>query len=256
MSRPILSTYNLGLVFAFCNFNFLGCKPNFDPESISTSENIRLVAAYPLNVEEPSGLSLSTDRKSLWTVSDDDGGIYQVDLEGKTIGHFPTTHNDVEGVTTIDSGHLAFIDERTRKIVIAGKDGRIIRMGDIPIPGSDNKGPEALSYDEDAAEFHIMQEKPGILITLNADLKETSRRQLKFAQDYSSISFDSKNKRLWVLSDQSKSIHVLDTNSNLIESFSINVYQMEGVAIDHEAQRIYVISDPLSKLFVFEFDAF
>ncbi|WP_233246065.1 SdiA-regulated domain-containing protein [Coraliomargarita sinensis] len=227
-----------------------------DARHVSTSQNITFVAAYPLDVTEPSGLSLSKDKQSLWTVSDNDGGIYRIDLQGKSLGHFSTEHKDVEGVTTIDSEHLAFIDERARRIAIARKDGKIIREAAVPIPGSDNKGPEALSYDEDAAEFYIMQEKPGILIKLNSDLEEMARRQLKFAQDYSSISFDSKRKRLWVLSDKSKSIHVLDRDQNLIESFSVDVDQMEGIAVDHERQLIYLISDPRSELYIFAFNAF
>ena len=168
----------------------------------------------------------------------------------------PAGSKDVEGVTTIDSERLAYIDERARLIVISGKGGQILRQAQVPIRGSDNKGPEGLSYDEDAGEFHILQESPGTLVTLNSDLQETARRQLDFAQDYSSISFDSRKKHFWVLSDQSESIHVLDQSLNIIKSFSINVNQMEGLAIDHEARRIYVISDPLAELFVFEFDAF
>jgi uncharacterized protein YjiK len=159
--------------------------------------------------------------------------------------NFQVDSGDLEGITNIDANHLAYIAERTRKIVVARKNGSVIEEAVIEISGSDNKGPEALTYDEVAQQFHIMRESPGLLITLNRELKEVSRRELKFAQDYSSISFDSKRKHLWVLSDQSKSIHVLDEALQIQQSYSVNVEQMEGIAVDHEAQ-----------LYVFEFDPF
>jgi len=235
----------------------VACKEaTTSPPKVSSSENLRFIKAYPLNLPEPSGLSLSKDKESLWTASDDEGGIYHIGLQGQILGYFPTAYKDLEGITMINSEHLAFIEERTRQIIISDIHGQIIRQAPLPFPGSDNKGPEALTYDEDSAEFHIVKEHPGILLTLNANLEETGRRELKFARDYSSISFDSERRRFWVLSDLSKSIHVLDENLNPIQSFSTNIDQLEGLAVNHEKGRIYLISDPLEMLFVFEFDPF
>lgn len=232
-----------------------GCD-EADLTQLSTSQNLRLIGAYPLEVQEPSGLSLSKDKQSLWTVSDSDGHIFQIDLQGVTLSHFPSGYGDLEAITTIDEQHLAFIAERARKIVIAQKDGKILQAASIKIPGSDNQGPEALTYDEEAEQFHIMQETPGLLLTMNRQLEEVARQDLTFSQDYSSISFDSARKHFWVLSDQSKSIHVLDEDFAILEIFSVNIEQMEGIAIDLENHLIYLISDPLEALYVLEFDSF
>lgn len=224
--------------------------------SLSTSENLKLIEVFPMQVEEPSGLSLSKDNRSLWTVSDADGRIYQTDLQGNVLRHFQSNYEDLEAITTIDDKHLAYIAERSRKIVIANKNGQILKEADINIPGSDNAGPEALTYDEQDQQFHLMKERPGMLITLNRQLEEVARRPLEIAQDYSSISYDSERKHLWVLSDESKSIHVLNQDFLILESFSINVQQMEGLALDLDHNLIYIISDPLETLYVFEFDPF
>lgn len=253
----MIHPYKISVAAVIYVIGVSACKqPGTEQQIPSTSGNIRFVASYPIKVAEPSGLTMDGDGQSLWTVSDDDGSVHHIDLKGRTLSRFQTEHEDLEGIADINSEQLAYIKERGRLIVISGKDGQTIRQAPIPILGSDNKGPEGLCYDGDAAEFHILQERPGRLITLNADLHETARRQLNFAQDYSSISFDSKRKHFWVLSDQSESIHVLDQKLGMIQSFSINVKQMEGMAIDHGARRIYIISDPLAELFVFEFDAF
>ena len=176
----------------------VGCD---NEQNVSTSSNLKLVGHYPVALQEPSGLSLSKDNQSLWTVSDKDGQIYQVDLQGEVLSNFPSSHDDLEAITTMDEQHLAIIAERSRTIVIAQKDGKILQEATIDIPGSDNQEPEAFTYDEVAEQFHIMQESPGILVTMNRQLEEVSRRQLKLAEDYSSISFDSARKQLWVLSD-------------------------------------------------------
>jgi uncharacterized protein YjiK len=240
----------IGLIYCLT-----GCQDRkTNSNGVSTSQNIKLLNIYSLTVHEPSGLTLAKDNLSLWTVSDTDGHIYQIDLEGTTLAHFPTGYHDLEAITTIDDQLIAFIAERERKIVIATQEGQILQEATIDIPGFDNRGPEALTYDEEAAEFHLMQEAPGLLLTLNRQLEEVDRQELKFAQDYSSISFDSDSKHLWVLSDQSKNIHVLDQNSSILESFSVDVEQMEGLAVDHNHNRIYIISDPLEELYVFEFE--
>ncbi|CAA6676810.1 MULTISPECIES: SdiA-regulated domain-containing protein [unclassified Lentimonas] len=249
-----ISAYLATLCLTFGN---TGCKKNkINLADVATSQNLKLIGAYPIAVKEPSGLSLAKDNQSLWTVSDTNGHIYQIDLKGAVLNHFPTGYDDLEAISTIDAQHLAFIAERDRKIVIARKDGTILEEAIIDIPGFDNKGPEALTYDEDAEEFHIMQESPGLLIKLNRQLEEISRRNLNVAEDYSSISFDSESKHLWVLSDRSRNINVLDENSTILGSFSADIEQMEGLAVDHENRLIYIISDPDETLYVLEFESY
>lgn len=222
----------------------------------ATSENIRFLESHDIRVAEPSGLALSADGKSLWTVSDEDGSIHRLDLEGRTLARIETSHSDVEDIAAIGPDKLAFIAERERLIVVTDMEGHTLREAKIPMLGSDNKGPEGLCYDEVSAEFHVLQELPGTLLTLNADLRETARRHVDFAQDYSGIRYDSDRRHFWILSDQSESIYVLNQGLEPIKSFSIDVKQMEGLAIDHRNRRIYVISDPLAELYVFEFDEF
>lgn len=230
--------------------------PPFDPAPVTTSPNLTLVGSYPLAIKEPSGLSLAKDGQSLWTVSDENGAVYQFDLQGKTIGHFRTNFKDLEAIATMDANMLAFVSERTRELVVARTDGTIIRRATIDMPGAQNSGPEALTYDEERGQFHLMQEKPGLLITLDADLREISRRELSFARDYSSLTFESQRQLFWILSDESRTVHVLDQDFRMQTNFSIDIQQMEGIAVDSENRLLYIVSDPLERLYVFRFDDF
>ena len=47
-----------------------------------------------------------------------------------------------------------------------------------------------------------------------------------------------------------------DEHSTILETFSVDVEQMEGLAIDLENHLIYIISDPLEALYVFQFTPF
>lgn len=243
----------MGSALLLCGL--IGCKEAEESPSpaVAASKSLTLIDSFPLAIREPSGLSLSKDGRSLWAVSDNDGRAYEIDLQGKILRSFRTGHQDLEGIAAIDGETLAFIAERTREIVITTTDGQVLRRGTIELEGSVNKGPEALTCDQDLEVFHLMQEKPGLLITLDSQLREIARRELAFAKDYAGIFFEPQRQHFWILSDESKTIHVLDTNFEVQTSFSVNIEQMEGIAVDHEKQLVYVVSDPLAKLYVFRF---
>lgn len=252
--------YGYGFLFAIVAATVvaLACRPFGEaadsvPELVTSSRNLRLIGQYPVAIKEPSGLALSADGKSLWVVSDSNGRVYQTDLKGKVLTSFRTGLRDLEGITAIDATTLAVLAERDREIAVFTTRGSLLRRGKINIPGHDNKGPEGLAYDKESGDFLIVTELPGILIRLNPSFKETFRRPLEFAIDYSSLSYEPATKRLWVLSDQSRSISVLNKNLKIENQFTTNIRQLEGVAIDKSNRRLFVISDPLATLFVFEF---
>ena len=78
---------------------FFGCKANVPAESEPTLE---LIDSYNLNVDEPSGLDLTPDKESLWTVSDKRSKMYKLDLAGQILQEISIPGTDLEGIT-IDS---------------------------------------------------------------------------------------------------------------------------------------------------------
>ena len=68
--------------------------------SISIGSAMVLSAQVRISVEAPSGLVLSTDKQSLWTVSDKTGGlIYQMSIGGDIVTSLPYNGSDLEGIT-------------------------------------------------------------------------------------------------------------------------------------------------------------
>lgn len=209
---------------------------------------------YSLQTKEPSGLCLSESGKSLWTVSDSDGEICEISFTGVELRRLKTGFNDVEGIATHSDTSLALILERSRELVIVDLFGREKRRASIDIQGIKNEGLEGLAFDRTAEVFYLLKEKsPGLLVILNRDMKEQSRHVLRFAADYSSIDFDPVRKHLWVMSDESKSIHVFDLNLTRVASFAVDVRQPEGLAVDYQNKKIYVVCDSREKLYVFTF---
>ncbi len=221
---------------------------------VASSGNLRLVGQHLLEVPEPSGVCLATDRESLWMVSDDDGHIYQTDLRGRVLRRFPTGLRDLEGIAMIDAGTLAVLAERDREIVLFTAEGELLRRGRVEVSGNDNKGPEGLCYDPMAGEFFVIDETGGALIRLDAEFRELSRSRLDFARDYSGLLVDAERDLLWVLSDLSGTIHLLGKNLDMLTSYSTNIRQLEGIAVDHEKRRMYLVSDPMRTLYVMDFD--
>lgn len=229
-------------------------KKSAAPATIATSDNLRLIAQYPIAVKEPSDLCLSPDRQSLWTVSDEDGEVYQMDLKGAILRQFKSEMPDLEGITTVGDSQLAILSERNRELEIVDYFGNVKSRSKVDMVGERNSGPESVTFDEAAAVFYTLKEQsPGLLLTLDRDLHEISRTSLNFAQDYSAMSFEATRGHLWVMSDQSKSMFVLDSDMKIQTAFSANIPQAEGMSVDYLARRLYVVCDKTAMLYIFSF---
>ncbi|RYD37837.1 MAG: hypothetical protein EOP87_02760, partial [Verrucomicrobiaceae bacterium] len=235
-----------------------GCRENSAavPAALfmATSGNLKLVASHHIDVKEPSDLDLSEDRKSLWTVSDEGGIVYQMDLDGHLLGSFGSGLEDLEGVTTVGDKGLAVVSEKSREIVLMTSGGKHGSRAKLDMPGESNKGPESLTYNSAESVFYALKEKaPGTLVTLDASLRETSRAELNFAKDYSSMSYDPVRGHLWVMSDESDAVYVLDRDLRIQTVFSFDIEQAEGLAVDYEARKMWVVCDKSSILYTFTF---
>lgn len=67
------------------------------PESFDVDYSI-ILDSYEMSIYEPSGLSYSPDKESLYTVSDR-GMVYQISLTGNTLRELSFTGDDFEGIT-------------------------------------------------------------------------------------------------------------------------------------------------------------
>jgi len=206
----------------------------------------------PINVPEPSGLTLSFDGNYFWTISDEDSKVYKIDKLGKIIRSFSVIGEDLEGITVIDSIKLAVILERAREVVVIDTLGKELRRKSFGLKGKLNEGLEGICYDSIRKDFYFVNEKyPGLLIKTDSSFVEIFRKELKIAKDYSDIFFAKDDSTLWILSDESKKIIQTDLNGKKITEYSIKVDQPEGLVVDYKNKKVFVVSDKKEELYEF-----
>lgn len=234
--------------FASCLCLLAACSAT-EPE-----RGLRLIEQYRLDIAEPSGLAITADGQTLWVVSDDSSTVYAVDLRGRILGSHRLGEKDLEGVAVTEGSELAVVGERARKLVVFQPGKGKSRSAKLPIKGKDNMGAEGLAFNSRRQEFYVIKEKsPGLLLTLNKDLKEVSRTVLHFAADYSGLDYEPLRGHLWILSDESRSIRVLNGKMEVQAAFSLDIVQPEGIAVDYRRKRVYVVSDKTENLYVYQF---
>ncbi len=233
------------------------CKKN---ENITLEQNtgkLTLITTYHINISEPSGLTFGSDKKTLFTVSDNTNKIYKMDLKGNIIGVLPYIGNDLEGICfNSDKDEIAVVEERKRDIVILNSVGNKIASFHIDIPHTiDNKGLEGISYNSNNKMYYIVNEaKPGLLCLWNTEQGLLSKNELDFALDYSGIFVERKTSSVWIVSDESKMLYRCDYKMNVIKRYHLDKNKYEGVVIDEENSKIYLVNDATSQMSIYKLE--
>ncbi len=231
---------------------YSSCSKEKTENSIKT---LSFSVAEKIPVAEPSGLDLSSDERNFWIVSDENSKVYLIDSWGRVVKSIKVNGEDLEGITVIDDSTIAVVLERSREVVILDTVGNEINRAAVDLKGELNNGLEGITYDPQKKLFYIINEKkPRLLITLDRYLVEQKRDTLIFSKDVSGIYFDSNDKTLWILSDESQRIFKTDLSGNPIEEFKINVTQPEGITLNKARTKLYLISDKTGSLYVFNLD--
>ena len=228
---------------------FIGCT------SRGNENKLEISTIKTLDFPEPSGLAISADENFLWTVSDHDNTVYSISFDGKVLNKIKLDGKnlDLEGVAVVDDTTIAVIFEKQRKITLINIDGEIIESVKLDLQGEKNAGLEGIAYDKKSQKFYVLNEKkPGLLLELNRELEVIGKKELDFAADYSAIAYDDSLDILWILSDEDRTLFSCTTAGEVRHSYKIDVEQPEGVVVDRKRGKVYIVSDPLSKLYCFE----
>lgn len=230
-------------------FMITACNKN---DGIEPANKLDLLAAYKVDVREPSGLAVNNAGTVLYTVSDNTNKIYKLTTSGNIIQSFDYVGNDLEGVSAYTSNKLLVAEERTKELVVFDLINNQVAKHEIAYENNDeNSGLEGVTYDADHNSIFILNEKsPGLMMELNPDFSIATKTELDFASDFSGIFYESLNQILWIVSDESKSVFKCDLNGKVLESFPVNVVKAEGIAVTFD--KIYIISDSEEKLYIFK----
>lgn len=228
----------------------ISCKKK---EDFGQRERIVLLKVYDIPVPEPSGLCMTFEQNGFWIVSDENSTVYRINNEGKISKKFKINGSDIEGITVIDTEKIAIVLERTREIVILDTNGNELHRAKLDLQGEVNSGLEGITYNPENGHFFLVNEKnPTLLIELDNEFNVVKKDTIDFPKDLSGIFFDASNKLLWILSDESRLVIKSDLDGNPIEEFKISVVQPEGIVIDKKGRRLYIVSDKMETLTVYE----
>ncbi|MGN2439064.1 SdiA-regulated domain-containing protein [Pseudomonas syringae] len=224
--------------------------------------------------DDVSGLSFDPDRKSLFTVTNQNPELVELSLDGRVLRRIPLVgFGDAEAVEYISPGVYVISDERQLRLIqihvddstksLNAADAEQLTLG---LTASGNKGYEGLAYDSKGKRLFVARERDPVQIIevrgfpkVNADapgnlqvITDGKRDGKLSVRDLSSLQFDEASGHLLALSDESKRILELDTTGRPIGSGSLkegdmglskSVPQAEGMAMDDEGT-LYLVSEP------------
>lgn len=241
---------------------------------------------------EPSGVCLSKKKKSLWIVSDDTAKLFKTSLKGqiKNDKSFAVTDSEMEGVTlSADGKSLLLVKESSNEIVkFSVQEQKLEQQVSLTSMQAyeqvqsffeqsvNNKGLEGICLDRNNDFIYVLKEGfPGLLIQISMDLtKIINYRVLNHENgfvdaqlesqdiDFSDVCYDVVRDQFWIISDQAKRLYLYDWNQNSViqsarlgyalEGEYAEIDKAEGVAIDTEKNRLYVVSDSEAHLYVYD----
>jgi len=206
-----------------------------------------------LSVPEPSGLCFDKNTNSLWTVSDEDTTIFNINFSGKILRKIKINGFDLEGVTLLNDSTLITIFERSREVVFLNMKGEEQKRFSLKIGGELNEGLEGITYNPNNKHLYIIKEKnPCRLYETDLEGNVLVEKTLNISKDLSGLFYDIRNNQLWIISDESRSIFKCKTDGTVLEQFQVDIIQIEGITIDFTASKLYLVSDHEEKLYIFD----
>jgi uncharacterized protein YjiK len=216
---------------------------------------LEFLNAYNLDIAEPSGLSPALNSANLIVVDDHTNQAFIISTKGKNMTTLNYQGDDTEGVTTDAANGIYWIaEEAESKIIKLDSLGNKLAEYKIDIERtSSKKGLEGISYDALSRTFYILNEgEPGLLIKWSVSGGIMSKKELKFALDYSGIFYDKTDESLWIVSDQSQKVFHCTKDGIVRQSFDLDFPKAEGIVINRLAQRMYIVSDSEHKLYTYK----
>lgn len=215
---------------------------------------------------ETSDLTYDPRTRTLFTVTGSTPYLVQLSLTGDILRRIPIRNvSNLEGVTALEDGRLAIVDERQRRLSLfrladdaQELDAATFEHHDLGFPDAGNKGFEGIAWDPARKRLILSKERdPAALFTLASDGRGISGQLEPFPAkqlviDYSAVAVDPRTGHLLALSDQSHTLVELTADGQPVSFISLRrglhgleatMEQPEGVALD-EAGTLYMIGEP------------
>ncbi|MBU1329600.1 MAG: SdiA-regulated domain-containing protein [Gammaproteobacteria bacterium] len=254
-------------------------------DSLALGSYRAVIQAQPIPglEDDVSALTFDPDRRSLFTVTNQNSELIELSLDGQVLRRIRLLHfGDPEAVEYISQGVYVITDESRQRLIKVRVDDSTqtldaeqsqqltLALGN----DGDNKGFEGLAYDRAGERLFVAKERNPVRIyevlgfprrdgagpVINVDITDDQARDAGlFVRDLSSLQFDAATGHLLALSDESRLVVEMDAEGKPLSTLSllqgqqglkVSVPQAEGLTMDDKGT-LYLISEP-NLFYVFE----
>jgi uncharacterized protein YjiK len=222
--------------------------------------------------DELSGITYSSQTKTLFIVTDDPPKIYNIDKSGRCLREiFLRGFHDTEGIVHLGGNRFAIVEEEENiiKVVEISDTTTIIDRTEVinslqmVMKNPDTKGFEGVAYDEVKQRIYLVNEKrPKQLIAIDGLVNKGEKIRIKidhrllprylFMDDLSGLHFDTKSRHLLFLSHESNLVAEGSLDGEVVSYMELkkgysglknDVLKAEGITMDDDGN-IYIVGEP------------
>ncbi|WP_324743066.1 SdiA-regulated domain-containing protein [Pseudomonas veronii] len=217
--------------------------------------------------DEASDLSYNPQTKTLFSVMGKNPFLVELTLQGDVLRKMPLNGwNNPEGVTVMENGLMAVVDERQHSLTIVKVDASTTALNKADFPSYDlgpskdqNKAFEGVTWDKRNQQFVLGEERPPALFTWKSDGSQTlvgDKQKLANTKldmrNLSALTIDPRTGHLLALSAESHLLLELDEKGEPVSFMTLlggfnglknTISRAEGVTLD-ENGNLYMVSEP------------
>ncbi len=236
---------------------FFGISCNlFDNEEIKKPDyELQFINSVNISVSEPSGLTLSQDKESLYIVSDIDGEIFKLNLSGDVLQKIKLGKKfNLEGICQDQNpDYFWVLEEENREVIKIDLSGNILLRKKI-LDGNDNDGLEGICIGANGNLVLLKEKNPAYFIELDSLLNIITQIELKYESDFAGIVYNPTIQQYMILNQQAQKLSFFNPNSDLVREIDIPMDRAEGIAFNSSTNIVYIVDENESKLYSYLLD--
>lgn len=216
-----------------------------------------------------SGVTYSTKTDTLFAITNSPQFVYELSKKGEILRTIELLgFNDTEDITYIEDDLFAIVDEENKTFyVVRIKENQTsinifesIKQVKLDYNYFENFGLEGITYNKSKDEFYLVNERlpkkvisvEGLMSgkTLKIKTLDNLIKNNYYLSDLSAIHFDNIKKELFLLSDESKILAMVNQEGDFISFFDIKadpylskMIHPEGITTDNDGN-IYIVGEP------------
>lgn len=233
------------------------------------SLNIEFLKVITEIEDNLSGVTYSPKTDTLFAITNAPRFVYELSKKGEILRTIELLgFNDTEDITHIEDDLFAIVDEENKTFyVVRIKENQTsinifesIKQVKLDYNNFENFGLEGITYNKSKDEFYLVNERlpkkvisvEGLMSgkTLKIKTLDNLIKNNYYLSDLSAIHFDNIKKELFLLSDESKILAMVNQEGDFISFFDIKadpylskMIHPEGVTTDNDGN-IYIVGEP------------